>query len=178
MKEKTSVKNHGGNVLVTVVPTQVLIDRMNEMRGMIARRAYELFEGRGRVHGRNVDDWLQAESELLHSCRDHLKDSGEAIILHAEMPGSFTADQLKVSVEPRRVRVSGEREVEVLHGDSEGTHMRNEAQRILRVHELPVDVDPSRATATLKDEALEVVMPKIATPAKARDKAKATSPGK
>jgi HSP20 family molecular chaperone IbpA len=56
--------------------------------------------------------------------------------------------------------------------------MRNEAQRILRVHELPVDVDPSRATATLKDEALEVVMPKIATPAKAGDKAKATSPGK
>lgn len=30
----------------------------------IARRAYEIFEQRGRVHGRDLDDWLQAEREL------------------------------------------------------------------------------------------------------------------
>lgn len=31
----------------------------------IARRAYEIFLGRGEEPGRDVDDWLQAESELL-----------------------------------------------------------------------------------------------------------------
>lgn len=30
----------------------------------IARRAYELFEKRGRQHGRHLEDWLQAEREL------------------------------------------------------------------------------------------------------------------
>ncbi len=30
----------------------------------IARRAYELFEERGREPGRDQDDWLQAEREL------------------------------------------------------------------------------------------------------------------
>ncbi len=30
-------------------------------------RAYELFEQRGCEHGRDLDDWLQAESELLRS---------------------------------------------------------------------------------------------------------------
>jgi hypothetical protein len=30
----------------------------------IARRAYEIFEHRGRVHGYDLDDWLQAEREL------------------------------------------------------------------------------------------------------------------
>jgi hypothetical protein len=30
----------------------------------IARRAYELFEQRGREHGLDVEDWLQAEREL------------------------------------------------------------------------------------------------------------------
>jgi hypothetical protein len=30
----------------------------------IARRAYEIFEHRGRVHGYDLDDWLQAEHEL------------------------------------------------------------------------------------------------------------------
>jgi len=30
----------------------------------IARRASELFEGRGRQHGRDLEDWLEAEREL------------------------------------------------------------------------------------------------------------------
>jgi hypothetical protein len=31
----------------------------------IARRAYEIFEQRGRLHGHDLDDWLQAERDLL-----------------------------------------------------------------------------------------------------------------
>ncbi len=30
----------------------------------IARRAYQIYEARGGAHGRDVDDWLQAEREL------------------------------------------------------------------------------------------------------------------
>ena len=30
----------------------------------IARRAYELFEARGGLHGFHLEDWLQAETEL------------------------------------------------------------------------------------------------------------------
>src|SRR5688572_27224645 len=30
----------------------------------IARRAYQLYEQRGGEHGRDLEDWLQAESEL------------------------------------------------------------------------------------------------------------------
>lgn len=30
----------------------------------IARRAYERFEARGRVHGYDLDDWYEAEREL------------------------------------------------------------------------------------------------------------------
>jgi hypothetical protein len=32
----------------------------------IRRRAYSLFEARGSEHGRDVEDWLAAERELLH----------------------------------------------------------------------------------------------------------------
>lgn len=34
---------------------------------VIARRAYELFEERGREPGRELDDWLRAEHELKES---------------------------------------------------------------------------------------------------------------
>jgi hypothetical protein len=36
----------------------------NAIHDEIARRAYEIFEQRGRVHGHDLDDWLQAEREL------------------------------------------------------------------------------------------------------------------
>jgi hypothetical protein len=35
----------------------------------IARRAYEIFEQRGGGHGRDLDDWLQAEWELRDGSR-------------------------------------------------------------------------------------------------------------
>jgi hypothetical protein len=35
----------------------------------IACRAYELYEERGRTHGHDLDDWLQAERELLGTLR-------------------------------------------------------------------------------------------------------------
>ncbi len=31
----------------------------------IRRRAYEIYIGRGGLHGRDLDDWLQAEQELV-----------------------------------------------------------------------------------------------------------------
>ena len=38
----------------------------------IARRAYELYEARGREHGHDIDDWLQAERELRDSVMSHV----------------------------------------------------------------------------------------------------------
>jgi len=35
------------------------------MQHAIRYRAYELFEHRGRQHGRDFDDWLRAEAEVL-----------------------------------------------------------------------------------------------------------------
>jgi hypothetical protein len=32
----------------------------------VARRAYQRFEERGGEHGRDIDDWLEAERELMH----------------------------------------------------------------------------------------------------------------
>jgi hypothetical protein len=35
----------------------------------IAKKAYELFEGRGRAHGHDVDDWLEAERLVMEEPR-------------------------------------------------------------------------------------------------------------
>jgi len=41
----------------------------------IARRAYELFLDRGGEHGHDVDDWLQAEHELIEAARTRSRET-------------------------------------------------------------------------------------------------------
>jgi hypothetical protein len=47
-----------------VAPAVVTHASNTPSQEQIARRAYELFESRGRTHGRHQEDWLQAEREL------------------------------------------------------------------------------------------------------------------
>lgn len=162
MKEEPAAQKRQKSTVVKLVPAEVLAHRRSEIEGLIAQRAYQLFEGRGFQHGRDVEDWLQAEDEIVHGCRHDLRESDEAITLRAEMPSSYSADQMMVSVEPRRLIVSGEREIEVGYSDGVNTGTRVEPRRIFRAHDLPVEVNPSTSTATLRDNTLEVVMPKAA----------------
>jgi hypothetical protein len=40
------------------------------LQGRVALRAYQLFENRGCVHGRDWDDWFRAEQEVLSGQMD------------------------------------------------------------------------------------------------------------
>ncbi len=47
------------------LPTpQEAAEARTELEEQIRRRAYELYEQRGRVDGYALDDWLQAEAEV------------------------------------------------------------------------------------------------------------------
>ena len=48
--------------------------RRDPITEAIANRAYELFLARGGEHGHALDDWLQAEQELLDLARSHIRD--------------------------------------------------------------------------------------------------------
>lgn len=178
MKEPSAPRRREATATVKLVAADDLLNRKNEIQKMIARRAYELFEGHGRVQGREIDDWIEAEVEVVHGYRHDMKESAEAIVFQAELPCSFRADQLNISVEPRRLMVNGERELDVICGGDKPAHMEKRTQRIFGVEELPVDVDPSRTTAKLKGEILEIVMPKVAADNKLSRKSKAASSGR
>jgi hypothetical protein len=42
-------------------------DGQSELSELIARRAYELYEERGKCDGEDLDDWLRAEAEVRDS---------------------------------------------------------------------------------------------------------------
>jgi HSP20 family molecular chaperone IbpA len=175
MKLQSPPQRRKATIPVKLVAAGVLLNRKNEIQNVIARRAYELFEQHGRTNGHDIDDWIEAKVEVVRAYRHDLKELADAIVFNAELPCSFTTDQLNVSVEPRRLMLSGETELDVICGGDTPAHTEKRAQRIFGVEELPVDVDPSRAAANLNGDLLEIVMPRVTVDNKSNGKSKAAS---
>jgi HSP20 family molecular chaperone IbpA len=146
-----------------------LIEHAQDVSNEIARRAYELFEKRGGAHGNDWDDWFLAQSQLLKPVNFHLMETDDHFIAHAEVPG-FSPHEIRVSVEPHRVRICGKAETPDQPNDGEAVmyslgHSLLPAEHIFHVAELPAEVDPSKANVAFKDGKLEIVMQKV-VPAK------------
>jgi HSP20 family molecular chaperone IbpA len=178
MREPSAVQHREATMPLPLVTADTLHDRKTELDVMIARRAFELFESRGGSHGHDFDDWITAELELLRPYRHDLKESAGAVVFHAELPCSFAPDQLNVSVEPRRLTISGERELQVECVGDVPTHTEKRTERVFHMEELPANVDPSGTTATLKGELLEIMMPKVIPVTTPREKTQAASSGR
>ncbi len=138
---------------VQIVEADVL-DRMNETNELIAQRAYELFESRGGAHGSDRDDWFVAADEVLHPLDiERIETNGE-LRLTARVPG-FDAKDLEVAIGHRRAVICG------IHEDSNQPEdgLRGDT-KVMRIVELPFDVDPILARATLESGTLQVVLPR------------------
>ena len=142
-----------------------IYNRMHQLSDSIARRAFEIFERNGRIFGRDLDDWLQAESELLQPVRIEMAESPKDLIVRAEVPG-FTAKDLEVCLEPHRLTITGKRETKEEHRDDKTSHTEHFWENVLRVVDLPLAVDAEKATGTIQDGVLEIKMPKAAPDAK------------
>jgi len=141
-----------------------LIDRMETIHALVAKRAFEIFDDAGRPTDRELEHWLRAESELLHPVHVTVADSGNGLLtLRAEVPG-FSAQELEVGVVPRRVAISGKRESRDECRTESVVYAEWCPDQIFRILDLPVDVDPSETMATLNDGVLELVMPKAPAP--------------
>ena len=149
---------------LNLVSVHELVEHTQDVFNLIARRAFEIFESRGCAHGNDREDWSLAESELLKPVKFHLSESGEQLTARAELPG-FNRQEIKVSLEPCRLSISGKAELREDHQSGKHTHSLRHAQLMFRVIDLPTEVDLSKAKATFNDGTLEVMMPKAA-PAK------------
>ncbi len=144
-----------------------LADRVSQIYDSIARRAYEIFENSGRMHGNHLAHWYRAESEVLHPAHMEITDSGTALTVRAEVAG-FKPNELELSVEPRRLVISGKREMQKERKESRSVYFEHCANQILRTIELPVEVDPNKVTASLQNGLLELSLPKAAEARKIR----------
>jgi HSP20 family molecular chaperone IbpA len=126
----------------------------------IARRAYELFDARGRKHGHDWEDWLRAESELLRPVSVAISESHGQIRVRANVLG-FADNELRVSVEPRRITILGRKDVSApeIQG-SKNVYIDLSPDTILRVVELPGAVVPEAARIELQGGMLRLELPR------------------
>lgn len=90
-----------------------------------------------------------------------LDDTGEALVLRAEVPGIAEKD-LELQVEESSVSLKGERKEEVKDGYS--VHRKERADfRFARSFRLPSKVNPESAEAVLKNGVLTLTLPKAET---------------
>ena len=147
-----------------------LLEQFDTVYDTIARRAFELFQDDGQWFGRDLDYWLRAEAELLHPLHMDVMESDVDFVVRVEVPG-FTTKDLEIKVEPRRLRIAGKREIKE---EKNGRKIRCEtcADQILRIVDLPADVDTSKVSANLKDGILTLDLPKAANAKAIRVEAK------
>jgi HSP20 family molecular chaperone IbpA len=131
---------------------------MNRLSEEIARRAHELFDHRGREQGRELDDWLQAESELIHPVPVEIVEMADKIKVRAEVPG-FGADDLELSVEPRQLTIAGRINLNRHEPNEPVADGRLRSKQIFKVINLPVEVQTARVEFELKDGVLNIALP-------------------
>jgi HSP20 family molecular chaperone IbpA len=133
---------------------------MQSVQLAIARRAYELFEKRNREHGHDWEDWFRAESERLRPVSIMIHESTERVSLHANVFG-FAQNELLVSIEPKRVAILGQKEVVTTEtGSGKIEYIDWYPDQILRVIDLPLEIDPEGAVIELQTGLLRFELPK------------------
>jgi HSP20 family protein len=137
------------------------VDELTQLFNKIEKRAYELFEGRGRQDGRDLDDWFRAEGELLQPVPLEIIEEEKQLKIRAEVPG-FKAEELEINLEPSVLTIKGSLKKEAEKKEKGAVYSESHDKDIFRQVTLPVNVVPEEADANLKHGVLEINVPKTA----------------
>jgi HSP20 family protein len=159
---------------INLLPGDPFFELAQELSDLISRRAYELFESRGSVHGHDREDWLLAASEILLNVPMDVTQTETELTIRADVPG-FSEKDLEVRVAPRSVCISGKREDRSEQRQEDSVYSERRSNRIFRVLDLPSEVDPENVDATVSDGILEVKLRKVGLGKKILVRAKSAS---
>jgi HSP20 family protein len=166
-REKTTMKRSSeaqlaNKGIVDLFSEHRLFHEMRDINYLIAKRAYQLFADRGFTDGHDLDDWLRAERELLHSAPVELRETDSEFILRAELPG-FRKNEVTVAVAPLSVILTAEHEVDAEQRKAKKLYSEWRSNRVFRSLSLPAPVSPRKASKRLSNGMLEIKLPKPAT---------------
>jgi len=127
----------------------------------ICEKAFRLFQQKGRQTSNELEDWVEAEHQVLCCPPSELAETKDEIRIRAAVPG-FGARTMQVYVLPSSITIEGLMET-TIHPSDEKIHFSELTEKkLLRQFDLPAPIDPERVTATLEDGVLRIFAKKAA----------------
>jgi len=118
------------------------------IQSTVAKRAYQIFEKRGRKHGFDLEDWMSAEKELL---RDDFDGNTSEFHFLLECPRDPEVTTILSLTTHSLV---------VFRSDTRLARKADTRPKVLSVHVLPEEIDPVQADVKAVDGLLHVYLPK------------------
>lgn len=147
-----TVSVHSGTETVRTV--------IEEIRQRIAIRAQQIAAERGYETGRELDNWLMAENQLVWKPELRLEERADGLVAKFWLPDVQPQD-VGVYLEPHTLILLGQTRTE---GATEGVQVYGDEFRYGQIYRevgLPATIEPRRAKARLSDGVLTVSLPKL-----------------
>src|SRR6516164_7738623 len=151
---------------VLVQKKESISDQLNDLQDRITKRAFEIFDGNGHTFGKDLDDWLQAERELVWKPSIELDEKDNEFRLQIATPGVDPKD-IDIEATPEYVLVKAERHHE--HKEEKGkVHICEfTSGNLFRSVRFPKTIDPDHVKAEFKNGMLTLTA-QVAKEAQAR----------
>ena len=114
----------------------------------VRRRAFDLFERRGRELGHALEDWLKAEHEVMGWPTAELTDADTRYDLAMTLPG-YEPKDVQVTVTPSEIIVHAKVEERKKAEEAKCAWTEFRSNDVYRRFELPEAIDTEKTTASL-----------------------------
>jgi HSP20 family protein len=135
-----------------------ILDEMDRTRDRIMRRAFDIFNMNGGTFGRDIEDWLEAERELVWKPSIELEEKDNEFRLQIAVPG---VDPKDIDIEVTSEDVLVKADVHHEHKEKKGeVHACEFASgNLFRSIHLPRKIDPDAVKAEFKNGMLSLTAP-------------------
>jgi HSP20 family molecular chaperone IbpA len=143
-----------------------IVHQIREMQDRIMRRAYEIFEQTGNALGRDLENWTQAERELVWKPHFELCEKDNEFQLKVAVAG-VEAKDIDIEGTPEDIVLTANTQHQ--HTDEKGIvhYCEFETGKMFRAIHLPKKIDPDKVKVEFKNGLLRLTA-EIAKEARAR----------
>lgn len=144
------------------VEAEKMFEEFAQLSNATAQRAFDFFRARGGEFGREIDDWFNAESELLRFVPVEVREQNGTLNVTAAIAG-FKPSEVEISVKDNTLMISGKTEARDEKKEENLVYSDFRSNRFFRQIPLPETVKVDEATAEIKDGLLHISLPKAKT---------------
>jgi HSP20 family protein len=138
-----------------------IFNEIEKMHDRIVQRAFEIFSSNGQTFGKDIEDWLKAERELIWKPAIELEEKDNEFRLQIAVPGVEPKD-IDIEVTPEDILVKAEVHHEHKEEKTEVHTCEFAAGNLFRSIHLPKKIDPDKVKAEFKNGMLMLNAPVVA----------------